>query len=173
MGDGGVAGCCALAAHALTQTKSTAAIREFNIGLSPNIVLNLIRRTLLLDELAPLPVGSEGSIVGSNENIDKAETDFATATCDAANDRSGSTAALRSPKSDLRSSPKSGLKSAIAVGPFRCHKRKSRGPHSITSSASASNLEGTTMPSAFAVLRLMTNVNLLACSTGDRRAWDH
>ena len=63
---------------------------NLTLWLSPNIVLNLIRRTLLLDELAPLPVGSEGSIVGSNVNIDRAETDFATATCDAANDRSGS-----------------------------------------------------------------------------------
>src|SRR5262249_27600225 len=39
-------------------------------------------------------------------------------------------------------------------------------PHSITSSASASNVGGTSRPSALAVLRLMTDLNLVACSTG-------
>src|SRR5262245_41743411 len=38
--------------------------------------------------------------------------------------------------------------------------------HSITSSARASNDGGTSMPSAFAVLRLMTNSNLVGCTTG-------
>src|SRR5262249_24593535 len=39
-------------------------------------------------------------------------------------------------------------------------------PHSITSSASASNFGGTSIPSALAVLRLMTNSNLTGCITG-------
>jgi hypothetical protein len=39
-------------------------------------------------------------------------------------------------------------------------------PHSITSSASASSAEGTARPSALAVLRLITNSNLVGCSTG-------
>src|SRR5262249_25672307 len=38
--------------------------------------------------------------------------------------------------------------------------------HSITSSASASNLSGTSRPSAFAVLRFMTISNLVGCNTG-------
>src|SRR5262249_23227160 len=38
--------------------------------------------------------------------------------------------------------------------------------HSITSSASASSLGGMSRPSALAVLRLMTNSNLVGCMTG-------
>src|SRR6516165_4552985 len=38
--------------------------------------------------------------------------------------------------------------------------------HSITSSAMASTPGGTSRPSAFAVLRLMTNSNLVGCCTG-------
>src|SRR6516162_8956910 len=38
--------------------------------------------------------------------------------------------------------------------------------HSITSSARASNAGGTSSPSARAVTRLMTNSNLVGCSTG-------
>ena len=39
-------------------------------------------------------------------------------------------------------------------------------PHSITSSARASSVGGTSRPSALAVLRLMTSSNLVACTTG-------
>ena len=38
--------------------------------------------------------------------------------------------------------------------------------HSITSSARASSVGGTSRPSAFAVLRLITRSNLVGCSTG-------
>jgi GAF domain len=38
--------------------------------------------------------------------------------------------------------------------------------HSITSSASASNVGGTSSPSALAVLRLITSSNFVGCSTG-------
>jgi hypothetical protein len=38
--------------------------------------------------------------------------------------------------------------------------------YSITSSASASSLGGTSIPSAFAILRLMLDVNLVGCSMG-------
>src|SRR5262249_7548044 len=38
--------------------------------------------------------------------------------------------------------------------------------HSMTSSASASNWSGTSRPSAFAVLRLITSSNLVGCHTG-------
>src|SRR5215472_9330089 len=38
--------------------------------------------------------------------------------------------------------------------------------HSITSSASASNVGGISRPSALAVLRLITNSNLVGCVTG-------
>ena len=39
-------------------------------------------------------------------------------------------------------------------------------PHSITSSAMESTLSGMVRPSALAVVRLMTNSNLVVCSTG-------
>src|SRR5882757_9615335 len=39
-------------------------------------------------------------------------------------------------------------------------------PHWITSSAVANSVSGIVRPSAFAVLRLMTNSNLVACSMG-------
>src|SRR5262249_55983231 len=39
-------------------------------------------------------------------------------------------------------------------------------PHSITSSARASSVGGTSRPSAFAVVRLMTRSNFVGCSTG-------
>src|SRR5262249_48074126 len=39
--------------------------------------------------------------------------------------------------------------------------------HSITSSASASSLSGILRPSAFAVLRLITNANLMKMSPGE------
>ena len=42
----------------------------------------------------------------------------------------------------------------------------SRRSHSITSSARASSVGGTSRPSAFAVLRLMTSSNLVDCTTG-------
>ena len=38
--------------------------------------------------------------------------------------------------------------------------------HSITSSARASSVGGTEMPSAFAVFKLITSSNLVGCSTG-------
>ena len=45
-----------------------------------------------------------------------------------------------------------------------CHKRTSR--YSINSSARAARVGGTSRPSAFAVLRLITNSNLVDCTTG-------
>jgi hypothetical protein len=41
-----------------------------------------------------------------------------------------------------------------------------RKAYSITSSASATRFGGTVRPRLFAVLRLMTNSNLVGCSTG-------
>jgi hypothetical protein len=38
--------------------------------------------------------------------------------------------------------------------------------HSITSSARASSVDGTVRPSAFAVLKLITNLNLVGSCTG-------
>jgi hypothetical protein len=38
--------------------------------------------------------------------------------------------------------------------------------HSITSSVRASSVGGTSMPSALAVLRLTTSLNVVGCSTG-------
>jgi hypothetical protein len=49
-----------------------------------------------------------------------------------------------------------------------CHRSGQEGTpvHSITWSARASNDGGIVSPSAFAVLRLMTNSNVVGCSTG-------
>ena len=50
-----------------------------------------------------------------------------------------------------------------------CLKRAKNGSqarYSITSSASASKVGGTAMPTTFAVLRLIAKINLLACSIG-------
>ena len=44
-------------------------------------------------------------------------------------------------------------------------------PHSITSSARASSVGGTSRPSALAVLRLITSSNLVDCRPEGRRAW--
>src|SRR5205807_5719091 len=43
--------------------------------------------------------------------------------------------------------------------------------HSITSSARASSVGGTSRPSALAVLRLMTNSNFVGCSIGNSEAF--
>src|SRR5262245_6939474 len=54
--------------------------------------------------------------------------------------------------------------------PSRCRAAYQRddlaAPHSITSSARASSIAGTSRPSALAVVRLMTKSNLVGCSTG-------
>ena len=49
---------------------------------------------------------------------------------------------------------------------FDLHRARDELVHSITSSASASSLSGIWRPSALAVLRLITNSNLVACITG-------
>ena len=56
----------------------------------------------------------------------------------------------------------------VSNGLVHCSKRRARVAmiHSITSSARASNFGGTSRPSALAVLRLMTNSNLVGCCTG-------
>src|SRR5262249_45180134 len=54
--------------------------------------------------------------------------------------------------------------------PRRCRPAEERDelapPHSITSSARARRVGGTSTPSAFAALRLTTNSNLVDCMTG-------
>ncbi len=59
----------------------------------------------------------------------------------------------------------SGLSSNMRPCPS-CAKTGSRRPHSITSSAVASSDGGMVRPSALAVLRLITNSNVVGCSTG-------
>ena len=54
----------------------------------------------------------------------------------------------------VRSSPDSGHAGLTAAGPVGANKRH----HSITSSARASSIAGISRPSAFAVLRLMTQL---------------
>jgi hypothetical protein len=44
--------------------------------------------------------------------------------------------------------------------------------YSITSSARTSSVEGMSMPSALAVIKLMTNSNLVGCSTGRSEGFD-
>jgi hypothetical protein len=54
--------------------------------------------------------------------------------------------------------------------PLKLTRRANNGsvarPHSITSSAVESSLSGTVRPNAFAILRLITNSNVVGCSTG-------
>src|SRR5260370_38783829 len=49
----------------------------------------------------------------------------------------------------------------------RCANSGSRAPHSITSSARASSAGGIVIPSALAVLRLITNSKRVGCSIGN------
>ena len=60
------------------------------------------------------------------------------------------------PKADVNSPPR--------LSPLSATSRLA--PHSITSSASASIMGGMSRPSALAVLRLITNSNLVGCMTG-------
>src|SRR5262245_41041708 len=53
----------------------------------------------------------------------------------------------------------------LAQGKFH-FEPPSHSHHSITSSARASSVGGTSMPSAFAVLRLMMRSNVVGCTTG-------
>ena len=70
------------------------------------------------------------------------------------------------PKYDFRFTPESGVKSDISPCPLRA-KFGSRRSHSITSSASASSVAGSSMPSVLAVLRLTMNSNFVACRIGN------
>src|SRR5262249_38830825 len=58
----------------------------------------------------------------------------------------------------------------ISASPLSARKRhmhrSKQHLHSITSSARVSNVGGTSRPSALAVLRLITNSNLVGCITG-------
>jgi hypothetical protein len=66
--------------------------------------------------------------------------------------------------------PSSGHKGRIcrksASGQKKTHAPQQSYTYSITSSALASNVGGISIPSAFAVLRLMINSNFVGCSTG-------
>ena len=64
----------------------------------------------------------------------------------------------------FRFAPKSGHCATESACPFRANNGSQS--HSITSSARASSDGGTSRPSAFAALRLMTSSNLVGCSTG-------
>jgi hypothetical protein len=66
---------------------------------------------------------------------------------------------------DVRYAPDSGAKADIAGLPRWA--MTGRQVHSISSSARPISVFGTMMPSASAVLRLMTNSNLVACTTGN------
>ena len=72
--------------------------------------------------------------------------------------RSGSKAVLTASERDFWSTPNNGHHQTGTAGPFRAMSGSER-IHSITSSASASKVGGTTMPSAFAVFRLTTRSN--------------
>jgi hypothetical protein len=65
-----------------------------------------------------------------------------------------------------RSSRERGCPSSAISGPKQVQQVACRANYSITSSARASSDGGTVIPSAFAVLRLMTNSILVGCKTG-------
>ena len=58
------------------------------------------------------------------------------------------------------------LRSRLGCPPSQQPGEKCSPPHSITSSARARSVGGTSRPRAFAVLRLTTNSNPVGCSTG-------
>jgi hypothetical protein len=74
------------------------------------------------------------------------------------------------PDSDRRTDMAGGPKGATS-GLMRCNNRRPASDYSITSSARPRSGSGTAMPSAFAVLRLMTNSNLATCCTGKSAAF--
>ena len=74
----------------------------------------------------------------------------------------GSKADLTGPKSDFRFTLESGLKSDIAPCPFRANNGSGE-LYSITSSARASIVVGTSRPSALATFRLTINSTFVDC----------
>jgi hypothetical protein len=68
--------------------------------------------------------------------------------------------AVAGPRSLSRNSEAMRLSSGFSTAPSR------ESLYSITSSARASSMGGTFMPSAFAVLRLITSSNLVDCAIG-------
>jgi hypothetical protein len=65
---------------------------------------------------------------------------------------------------DRRNDPEFGKIGTDRIVLMHCSNER---PYSITSSASASDVGGTSRPSALAVLRLITNSNLVDCELGD------
>jgi hypothetical protein len=88
----------------------------------------------------------------------------------AAHVRFGSTTDMTRSNRDVRSTLESRHSSALSRCPFRANsglmQRSKNDRYSITSSARADRVGGTSMPSAFAVLRLITNSNLVDCTIG-------
>ena len=82
-----------------------------------------------------------------------------------ANVRFRSKADMCSAKQHVRFTPESGHVQCNSVCPL-CANSGHRGPYSITSSARARSVGGTAMPSAFAVLRLISSSNVVGCVTG-------
>src|SRR5690242_8663201 len=67
---------------------------------------------------------------------------------------------------DVRFTPKSGPSAARFACPALCQKRAARiCRYAIASSAAARSVGGNVGPSAFAILRVRTNSNLVGCST--------
>ena len=68
----------------------------------------------------------------------------------------------------VRFSPRTDIRADIAEGPSCAIRRPEQvqRAYSTTSSARADSVGGTSMPSAFAVLRLITNSNLVDCMIG-------
>ncbi len=84
--------------------------------------------------------------------------------------RFGSEADMARSNCDVRFTPNSGHPSAQSKCPLWAKSRlmhcSKESLYSITSSAIESKFSGTSMPSALAVVRLMTRSNLFDCSTG-------
>src|SRR5262245_40823776 len=82
----------------------------------------------------------------------------------------GSDAVIRRCPRNVRFAPRSGRRADIDGRQVRARKRHMRCSnqhrYSITSSARASSVGGTSRPSAFAVLRFITRSNFVGCSTG-------
>jgi hypothetical protein len=79
--------------------------------------------------------------------------------------RFGSKTALKAPQHDFRFTPNNGHLQASPAGPV-CARLGDRPDYSITSSARADSAPGTSIPTALAVFRLMTNSNFVIGKTG-------
>src|SRR5262245_1774222 len=110
-----------------------------------------------------------GSVTKGHRLSTRASTFAALREFNARNDRLVSESVIRRCRLDVRITLKSGRRADIGSRPKSANNGREQvqqqRSYSLTSSALASSVGGTTRPSAFAVLRLMTSSYLVGCCT--------